>query len=112
MRSRWQGAVAAARPHRLEWDLPGRSVEGEIEKLPDGEIELTYRVLPIGAAQLVFLYRVLTGKMPDFQSRRSARRGDGQRVGEEPERVLHRGALQLERPFRADGRDCRARLRA
>jgi hypothetical protein len=47
--------------------LPGRTVEGEIDKRPGDKVELTYRVLPIGASQLVFLYRMITGGMPDLR---------------------------------------------
>jgi hypothetical protein len=47
--------------------LPGRTVEGAIDKRPGEKVEFTYRVLPIGAAQLVFLYRVITGGMPDLR---------------------------------------------
>ncbi|MDB4967202.1 MAG: hypothetical protein JWN44_2891 [Myxococcales bacterium] len=47
--------------------LPGRTVEGEIEKEPGEKVEFTYHVLPIGASQLVFLYRVITGGMPDLR---------------------------------------------
>jgi hypothetical protein len=46
--------------------LPGRSVEGAITKRPGKEIEVTHRVLPIGISQLVFLFRILTGKLPSF----------------------------------------------
>jgi hypothetical protein len=45
--------------------LPGRTIEGTLEQRPGQKIELTHRVLPIGAAQLVFLYRVVTGRVPD-----------------------------------------------
>lgn len=47
--------------------LPGRTVEGAIKKRPGEKVEFTYHVLPIGAAQLVFLYRVMTGGMPDLR---------------------------------------------
>ncbi|HEX8953610.1 MAG TPA: hypothetical protein VF945_17255, partial [Polyangia bacterium] len=47
--------------------LPGRTVEGAIDKRPGEKVEFTYRVLPIGVSQLVFLYRVMTGGMPDLR---------------------------------------------
>src|SRR5262249_2481823 len=42
--------------------LPGRSVEGSIIKRPGQKVQVKYKVLPIGIAQLKFLYRVLTGR--------------------------------------------------
>lgn len=47
--------------------LPGRTVEGAIDKRPGQKVAFTYHVLPIGAAQLVLLYRVMTGGMPDLR---------------------------------------------
>jgi hypothetical protein len=44
--------------------LPGRTIEGELEQRPGEKVELSYHVLPIGFAQLKFLYRVLTGRVP------------------------------------------------
>ena len=44
--------------------LPGRTVEGALDKRPGQPIEVTHHVLPIGASQLVFLYRMLTGAVP------------------------------------------------
>ena len=42
--------------------LPGRSVAGAITKRPGQSFEVSYRALPIGLAQLEFLFRVLTGR--------------------------------------------------
>ncbi len=42
--------------------LPGHSVDGAITKQPGQPFQVTYHVLPIGLAQLSFLYRVLTGR--------------------------------------------------
>jgi hypothetical protein len=49
--------------------LPGRSVTGSITKRPGQKTELRYRVLPIGIAQLEFLLRVITGRLPRFETR-------------------------------------------
>jgi hypothetical protein len=48
--------------------LPGHSVEGSIRKRPGKKVEVVHRVLPIGIAQLVFLFRILTGEVPSFQN--------------------------------------------
>jgi hypothetical protein len=50
--------------------LPGRTIEGRLEKTPGKKLVLTHHVLPIGASQLVFLYRVLSGKVPVIDHRR------------------------------------------
>jgi len=42
--------------------LPGRTIEGAVQKRPGKKIALHYRVLPIGFAQLAFLYRVVSGR--------------------------------------------------
>lgn len=44
--------------------LPGRTIEGTIERHRGQKVVLAYRVLPIGFAQLAFLYRVVTGRVP------------------------------------------------
>ena len=49
--------------------LPGRSVAGSITKRPGQKVEVTHRVLPIGVAQLDFLWRVVTGRLPRFEMR-------------------------------------------
>jgi hypothetical protein len=50
--------------------LPGRSVSGSIIKRPGEKAELKYRVLPIGVAQVAFLLRVLTDRVPRLQTGR------------------------------------------
>jgi hypothetical protein len=49
--------------------LPGRSVVGSIVKRPGEKVQLTYHVLPIGIAQLEFMFRVITGRRPRFERR-------------------------------------------
>ncbi len=44
--------------------LPGRTIEGALDKRPGRKIEFSHRVLPIGVSQLVVLFRVLTGRTP------------------------------------------------
>jgi hypothetical protein len=49
--------------------LPGRTVSGKITKRPGQKVEVTRHVLPIGVAQLDFLLRVITGRLPRFETR-------------------------------------------
>lgn len=49
--------------------LPGRSVAGSIVKRPGRKVEVIRRVLPIGLAQIDFLWRVLTGRLPRSEMR-------------------------------------------
>jgi hypothetical protein len=44
--------------------LPGRTIEGTLEKRPGQKVALTHHVLPIGISQLTYLWRVLTGGVP------------------------------------------------
>ena len=44
--------------------LPGRTIEGSIQRHPGKKIAFAYHVLPIGISQLTFLYRVVTGRVP------------------------------------------------
>jgi hypothetical protein len=46
--------------------LPGRSIEGAIEKRPGEKVKVTRHVLPIGISQLEFLFRILTGGTPSL----------------------------------------------
>jgi hypothetical protein len=48
--------------------LPGRSVAGSITQRPGEKAELKYHVLPIGVAQVAFLIRVITGRVPRFET--------------------------------------------
>jgi hypothetical protein len=43
--------------------LPGRSVTGAIIKQPGKRVRVTYHALPIGIAQLDFLFRLITGRL-------------------------------------------------
>ena len=54
--------------------LPGRSVVGAIDKQPGQRYTVSYRVLPIGVAQLDFLFRLLTGRYSSAQMRLSGHR--------------------------------------
>jgi hypothetical protein len=49
--------------------LPGRTVSGKIIKRPGQKVEVKRHVLPIGVAQLSFLLRVITGRLPRFETR-------------------------------------------
>jgi hypothetical protein len=54
--------------------LPGRSVKGAITKQPGQPFAVSYHVLPIGIAQLEFLYRVITGRYWWSETRWSERK--------------------------------------
>jgi autotransporter translocation and assembly factor TamB len=47
--------------------LPGSTIEGAIDRRPGQKVRVSYRVVPIGVAQLRFLYRVVTGQPPVFR---------------------------------------------